>query len=121
MHQTRETVRKRLIREVLEGLGGGASCLDELRWLVRLQESDCQFGRGNVRMTTSYEKSFNRSLRSFLPALVPDLCLHKVSSANGWTAGLLAHIAVYRLQEYDLLDKFLRSRSASIISGPTRG
>ncbi|MBI1904025.1 MAG: hypothetical protein HYS13_23235 [Planctomycetia bacterium] len=65
-------------------------------------------------MTTSYQKSFNRSVRTYLPALSPDLRLHKISSANGWTAGLLARIAVYRLQEYELLDKFLRSESASL-------
>jgi hypothetical protein len=114
MCQTRETVRKRLIRQILEGLGGDAIYLEELRWRVRLQEPDCRFALGNLRMTTSYEKSFNRSLRSFLPELAPDLRLHKISSANGRTAGLLARVAVYRLQDHQLLDKFLSSESASL-------
>ena len=41
-------------------------------------------------MTQSYQKSFNRSLRSFLPTLAPTLRIHKIASDNGWAAGLLA-------------------------------
>src|SRR5262249_50763837 len=36
---------------------------------------------------------------------------HKIASDDGWTAGLLARVAVYRLDQYAILDRVLSSES----------
>jgi len=113
MRRTRETARKRLIREALNGTGGAPIPLEELRWGVLLRESECSDNCGrSVTMTASYQKSFNRSLRTFLSGLAPEMRLHRIS-CDLWSAGLLARIAVYRLQDFDLINKLIRGESAS--------
>ncbi len=113
MRQTRTTNRKRFIHQVLAGAAGTPMVLEELRWRVmRMELEDEKQPVG--AMTQSYQKSFNRSLRSFLPTLAPTLRIHKIASDNGWAAGLLARVAVYRFDRYALLDRFLSRESASL-------
>jgi hypothetical protein len=70
MRQTRSTIRKRIIQQILTQAAGAPILLEELRWLVmqkEREEEELPVGT----MTVSYQKSFNRSLRSFLPKLGP--------------------------------------------------
>jgi hypothetical protein len=113
MGKARTTNRKRFIQEILDQTNGTPIVLEELRWRVlqkELQEED----RPITTMTECYRKSFNRSLRSFLKTRVTDLSIHKISSVNGWTAGLLARVAVYRLDQFTLLNRFLKCESGSL-------
>jgi hypothetical protein len=113
MGKTRSTNRKRFIQEILAETAGALIVLEELRWRVmqkELQDENQPVGT----MTESYQKSFNRSLRSFLPTLAPAPSIHKIASEDGWTAGLLARVAVYRLNQFSLLDRFLNSKSVSL-------
>jgi hypothetical protein len=113
MRLTRTTSRKRFIEQVLVEAAGTPLVLEELRWRVMQMELGSE-NRPAGTMTESYRKSFNRSLRSFLPTLAPAPCIHKIASNQGWTAGLLARVAVYRLDDYALLDRFLSSKSVSV-------
>jgi hypothetical protein len=113
MPQTRSTNRKRFIQQILAEAAGTPMVLEELRW--RVLQKDLEDEKQPVgTMTESYQKSFNRSLRSFLPTLAPPLRMHKIASDDGWTAGLLARVAVYRLDQYALLERFLSSESVSL-------
>src|SRR5262249_5918476 len=105
--------RKRFIQQILADAAGTPMVLEELRWRVLQMEPEDE-SQPVGAMTESYQKSFNRSLRSFLPTGAPALRIHKIASDDGWTAGLLARVAVYRLDQYAILDRFLSSESVSL-------
>ncbi len=106
MSKTRSTIRKRQIQQTLAGLGGRPVVLEELRWLVwkkELEGENLPVGT----MSVSYQKSFNRSLRSFVPTMTPEFVVHKITTADGWSAGFLARAAVFRLDRVALVDEVL--------------
>src|SRR5262249_30905588 len=98
---------------VLAETAGTPMVLEELRWRV-MQKELADEKQPVTTMTESYQKSFNRSLRSFLPTLAPGLRIHRITSGEGWTAGLLARVAVYRLDTVMQLDRFLACPSPSL-------
>jgi hypothetical protein len=109
--KTRNTDRKRILQIVLAETGGTPIVLEELRWRVMRHEL-AKEKEPVAAMTESYQKCFNRTLRSFLPVLAPRLRIHRIGS--GWTAGLVARVAVYRLEHVAQLDLFLACPSASL-------
>lgn len=113
MVKRRTTNRKRCIQEFLAQTDGTPCVLEELRWRVMQKELQDEESPPS-KMTESYQKSFNRSLRSFLPSLAQPLVIHKIASYEGWTAGLLARVAVYRLDQFSALTRFLNSKSVSV-------
>jgi hypothetical protein len=96
---------------VLAAMAGAPIILEELRWRVMRRELAVDEEPFKA-MTEAYQKSFNRTLRTFLPALAPGLSIHRITS--GWTADLLARVAVYRLGQVSLLDKVLACPSVSL-------
>jgi hypothetical protein len=94
MNPTRNTHRKQFIQAVLAESAGTPMSLEELRWRVMRKEL-AEEKHPLMMMTESYRKSFGRSLRSLLPMLAPELRIHKITSSQGWKAGLLARIAVH--------------------------
>jgi hypothetical protein len=112
MSQTRTTDRKVFIQQVLVA-AGGRPLGEELRWRVLLKELR-EEKQPAVEMTESYKKSFCRTLRWFLPELAPGLLIHKIDAGQGWAAALLARVAVYRLDRYALLERFLNGESVSL-------
>jgi hypothetical protein len=111
MSKTRNTDRKRILQAVLAELCGIPIVLEELRWRVMRKEL-AEEKQPLTMMTKTYQKSFNRTLRSFLPLLAPGLRIHRI--AAGWTAGLLARVAVYRLLDVGQLDQFLACPAPSL-------
>jgi hypothetical protein len=113
MSQTRNTDRKRFIQAILAETAGTPMALEELRWQVMRKELAHE-QQPVPMMTQSYQKSFNRSLRSFLPSIAPEMRIHRIWSSQGWTAGLLARIAVHRMENAMQLDRFLACPSPSL-------
>jgi hypothetical protein len=109
--KTRNTGRKRIIQAVLAEAAGAPIVLEELRWRVMRREL-AEEREPITAMTEAYQKSFNRTLRTFLPDMAPGLSIHRI--AGGWTAGLLARVAVYRLEQTAQLDQFLACSSVSL-------
>ncbi|HTU19460.1 MAG TPA: hypothetical protein VMG10_15475 [Gemmataceae bacterium] len=111
MLKTRNTNRKRIIQAMLAEAAGTPIVLEELRWCVMRKEL-AEEKEPVTAMSEAYQKSFNRTLRTFLLDLAPGLSIHRI--ASGWTAGLLARVAVYRLDQVALLDTFLACPSCSL-------
>lgn len=111
MKKVRNTSRKELIRTALKTAASIPIILEELRWIVMRGELHAeQVSRDE--MNKSDTVSFNRSLRTFLPEIDPNLLTHKVERA--WTAGLLARVAVFRLKRWEQVEQFLSCNSTSI-------
>ena len=97
MLKRRNTERKTLIREILAGeFAGGPVLLEELRWAVFVREfaGDELAGR---RMTVSYTKSFNRTLRVHLS----EILTFSLGGIARLPVGLLARAAMHRVEDYD--------------------
>src|SRR6185312_3991697 len=95
MSKTRSTDRKRILQAVLTETAGSPIVLEELRWRVMRREL-AEEKEPVASMTEAYQKSFNRTLRMFLSDLAPGISIHRIE--GGWTAGLVARVAVYRLE-----------------------
>jgi hypothetical protein len=111
MPKTRNTDRKRTIQAVLAETAGTPIVLEELRWSVMRKEL-AEEKEPLTMMTEAYQKSFNRTLRTFLSDLAPGLSIHRIDA--GWTAGLLARVAVYRMDRVAQIDRFLDCQTPSL-------
>lgn len=98
----RDTLRKRIIRSVLEERG--SILLDELRWKVL----DRELGEELDVMDHPRMTSFARTVRAHMPEV------------RRWNASLdrvelVAALAVNRIRERDTLERFLRGRAPTVV------
>lgn len=96
------TKRKVIVRKSLRATVTGFALLEELRWYTLRQESNA------VRMTKSYASSFARTIRES----VSELVRHKIEIPYV-RAGLLARAALYRVDDWRIIETFLNSDQAS--------
>lgn len=103
----RETLRKRIIRSVLEERP--AILLDELRWTVLSRET----GRKLKTITVSQATSLARIVREHMPELhfwdIP------IGDGSQCGASLIAATAVFRVREKARLDAFLSGPSPMVV------
>lgn len=101
----RETLRKRLIRTVLQERK--ALLLEELRWEVLRREAD-ERGKTMHRLERSQLVSFARTARDHFS-------IKKVPISGRTTIGLVARCAAYRIHERDDLEAFLTGSAPVVV------
>jgi len=107
----RQTLRKRLITETLNGyFGHKPVLLEELRWSV-LREEAKRKGKCLDQVSDSSLKSFARTIREHCP----DLRSVRIPINDAFPVGLLARAGVYRLRVMAEQDSFLTSAEATVL------
>lgn len=101
----RETVRKYLIRSVLEE--AGPLLLEELRWRVLRREAEQRGARLQV-LERSHLQSFARTAREHFQ-------IEKLPITDRTVVGLVARAALYRVREQARLDAFLGSAQPTVV------
>ncbi len=106
----RQTIRKRLIREVLaREFSSAPVLLEELRWRVLLLEGQTR-GEPFEVMKPTHLKSFARTIRVHMP----DLIIDKLPQPDRVPVGIIARAAVFRTAKRVDLQRILDSRTTCI-------
>jgi hypothetical protein len=92
----RETIRKQIIRKILEErYHGGPVLLEELRWESLLTEYE-ERGSNLIYMTRSLRNSFTRTIREHMPKIL----IQKLPRPEALHAGIVSRAALYRLNSW---------------------
>lgn len=113
----RRTKRKDIIKKLLKSrYFGEPVLLEELRWNVFLNECGLE-NFHNLEMTRSYRNSFTRTIREYISGIY----IQKLPRPDGLHSGIVSRAALYRLNRWDNIQKFLNGDNSTVLARAKRG